>query len=157
MVFNEKIVDPAELRHVEGKIELYWVYTSGEAGDAFFKKLKDEGKFIAARCKKCGHVYFPPRIYCEFDFGETEFVEVSGKGCVKAFAVANYDTYEKKLEKPEIYAIIEMDGTDGSIVHLLGEVEPEDVEVGMKVEPVLKPKEEREGRITDILYFKPVS
>jgi hypothetical protein len=151
----EKIVNPKELREWEGRIELYWVYTSGKAGDEFFKKLK-EGKFIAARCRKCGRTYFPPRIYCEFDFSDTEFVEISVEGCVRAFTVARLDVYEKPMENPEIYAIIDMDGTDGCLIHLLGEVDPEDVEVGMKVKPVLKPKNEREGAITDILYFKPV-
>lgn len=155
MVFNEKIVDPGELRHVEGKIELYWIYTSGEAGDRFFKALKDEGKFLAAKCTCCGKTYFPPRIYCEYDFSETEFVEISGEGCVRAFTVATLDINEEPLENPEIYAIIDLDGTDGSIIHLLGEVDAEDVCAGMKVKPVLKSKEEREGRITDILYFKP--
>ncbi len=154
-MFNEKIVDPAELRHWGGKIELYWIYTSGEAGDRFFKALKDEDKFIAAKCKKCGKVYFPPRMYCEFDFSETEYIEVSGEGSVRAFTVARLDKDEKPLEKPEIYAIIDMDGTDGCMVHLLGEVEAEDVYIGMKVKPVLKEKAEREGKITDILYFKP--
>ncbi len=157
MVFNEKIVDPAELRHVSGKIELYWIYTSGEAGDIFFKKLRDEGKFIATKCKRCGRVFFPPRIYCEFDFSEAEYVEIDGKGCVLAFSVVNYDSDGNKLENPEIYALIGMDGTDGKIIHLLGEVEPENIEIGMEVEPVLKPKDEREGKVTDILYFKPVS
>jgi hypothetical protein len=154
-MFNEKIIDPAELRHWGGKIELYWIYTSGEAGDRFFKALKDEDKFIAAKCKKCGKVFFPPRMYCEFDFSETEYVEVSGEGCVRAFTVAKLDKNEKPLEKPEIYAIIDIDGTDGCMIHLLREVEPEEVQIGMKVKPVLKDKAEREGKITDILYFKP--
>ncbi len=156
MVFNEKIVDAGELKHIEGKIELYWIYTSGEAGDRFFKALKDEGKFLAAKCTCCGKTYFPPRIYCEYDFSETEFVEISGEGCVRAFAVATLDNNEESLKNPEIYAIIDMDGTDGCIIHLLGEMDAEDIRVGMKVKPVLKSKEEREGRITDILYFKPV-
>ena len=151
----EKIVDPKELRHWDGRIELYWVYTSGAAGDAFFKKLKEEGKLIAAKCKKCGKVYFPPRIYCEFDFNETEFVEISGEGKVIAFTVAKLDVYENPMD-PEIYAVIELDGTDGRIIHLLGEVKPEDIYIGMRVKPVLKKKEEREGRISDILYYKPV-
>ncbi len=151
---KEKIVNPKELKHWDGRIELYWVYTSGKAGDEFFKKLK-EGKFIAAKCKKCGRRYFPPRIYCEYDFSETEFYEVSGEGCVRAFAVATIDTKDQRLEKPEIYAIIDIDGTDGCLIHLLGEVEPENVCVGMRVKPVLKPAEEREGTINDILYFKP--
>lgn len=155
MTFNEKIVNVRELKHVEGKIELYWIYTSGEAGDKFFKALKDEGKFLASKCSYCGKTYFPPRIYCEYDFGETEFIEISGEGRVRAFAVATLDSYEKPLENPEIYAIIDLDDTDGCIVHLLGEVEIKEVFIGMRVKPVLKPKEDREGRITDILYFKP--
>ena len=149
----EKIVNPKELRDWEGGIELYWIYTSGKAGDEFFKKLRDEGKFIAAKCTKCGKVYFPPRIYCEFDFGETEFVEISGEGTVRAFTVARIDVYEEPMDE-EIYAIIDLDGTDGCIIHLLGEVDPGSVHVGMKVKPVLK--EERDGKITDILYFKPI-
>ena len=41
-------------------------------------------------------------------------------------------------------------------MHMLGEVDPEDVHVGMKVKAVWKPREERTGAITDILYFKPL-
>ena len=153
MVFNEKIVNPAELRHWEGKIELYWIYTSGKAGDEFFKALKED-RFIAAKCKKCGKVYFPPRIYCEYDFSETEYVDISGEGTVRAFTVARLDKDEKPLEKPEIYAIIDLDGTDGCIIHLL-DANPEEVYIGMKVKPVLKDKSEREGKITDIVCYKP--
>jgi hypothetical protein len=153
-MFNEKIVDPSELRHWGGKIELYWIYTSGEAGDKFFKTLKEEGKFIATKCKKCGRVYFPPRMYCEYDFSETDYQEISGKGCVRAYTIARLDREEKPMEKPEIYAVIDLEGTDGCIIHLLG-VDEESVEIGMEVEPVLKDKSERKGDINDILYFKP--
>ncbi len=151
----EKIVNPKELREWEGAIELYWIYTSGKAGDEFFKRLRDEGKFIAAKCRKCGKAYFPPRMYCEFDFSETDFVEISGEGTVRAFTVARIDVYEEPMDE-EIYAIIDLDGTDGCIIHMLGEVDPDSVHVGMRVKPVLKAKEEREGKITDILYFKPL-
>jgi uncharacterized OB-fold protein len=41
-------------------------------------------------------------------------------------------------------------------MHLLGEVDPQQVEIGMKVQAVWKPAEEREGSILDIKYFKPV-
>ncbi|MCS7122039.1 MAG: Zn-ribbon domain-containing OB-fold protein [Archaeoglobaceae archaeon] len=152
----EKITDPEKLRHWGGKIELYWVYTSGKAGDLFFKKLKADGKFLAAKCKKCCWIYFPPRIYCPKDFSETEYLEVSGEGRVRAFTVARLDPYEKELKKPEIYALIDIDGTNGSIIHLLGEVNAEEVSIGMRVKPVLKPKEQMLGDLTDILYFKPI-
>ena len=42
------------------------------------------------------------------------------------------------------------------IMHLLGEVDPKAVHVGMKVQAVWKPPEQRAGQITDILYWKPL-
>jgi len=55
-------------------------------------------------------------------------------------------------------AVIEIDGASKGmgIMHLLGEVEPGDIKIGMKVKAVWKPEEEREGSITDIIYFKPL-
>jgi len=41
------------------------------------------------------------------------------------------------------------------MLHLLGEVSPEEVAVGMKVKAVWKPQGERQGAITDIRYFRP--
>ena len=57
-----------------------------------------------------------------------------------------------------IPAVIEIEGASKGmgIMHLLGEVDPDEVKMGMKVKAVWKPAEEREGAITDILYFKPV-
>jgi uncharacterized OB-fold protein len=61
-------------------------------------------------------------------------------------------------DEPEIPAVIDIDGTQPAvgIMHLLGEVDPKAVEIGMKVQAVWKPAEEREGSILDIKYFKPV-
>ena len=41
-------------------------------------------------------------------------------------------------------------------MHMLGEVDPKEVHIGMNVKAVWKPPEAREGSVTDILYFKPV-
>jgi hypothetical protein len=41
-------------------------------------------------------------------------------------------------------------------MHKLGEVEPDEVKIGMRVQAVWKPEGDREGSITDILYFKPI-
>jgi uncharacterized OB-fold protein len=45
---------------------------------------------------------------------------------------------------------------DGGLIHRLGEVEPDNVEIGMDVEAVFKDPSERVGSILDIDYFKPV-
>jgi uncharacterized OB-fold protein len=38
---------------------------------------------------------------------------------------------------------------------MLGEVAPDDVRIGMEVEAVWKPLEDRTGSILDIAYFRP--
>ena len=64
---------------------------------------------------------------------------------------------EKKRGK--IVSISSLAGTKASpgmgILHLLGEVRPADVKIGMKVEAVWRPKRERKGAVTDIAYFRP--
>jgi uncharacterized OB-fold protein len=40
-------------------------------------------------------------------------------------------------------------------MHKLGEVDPKKVTIGMTVKAVWKPEIDRQGAITDILYFKP--
>ncbi len=54
--------------------------------------------------------------------------------------------------------VVELDGaTKGmGLLHLLGEVKPADVKIGMKVRAVWKPARERKGDITDIRYFRPM-
>ena len=66
------------------------------------------------------------------------------------------DEHGEKLEKPVIYAFIKFEGKFGGLIHRLGEVKPEEVEIGMPVEAVFKPQPERTGTINDIKYFRPV-
>jgi uncharacterized OB-fold protein len=44
---------------------------------------------------------------------------------------------------------------DGGIIQRLGEVDIQDISIGMKVAAVLKPPIERTGSILDISYFRP--
>ena len=53
--------------------------------------------------------------------------------------------------------MMKINGTIGGLVHKIGEANPKDLEIGIQVEAVFKPKEEREGSINDIKHFKPVT
>jgi len=53
-------------------------------------------------------------------------------------------------------ATVQIDGTQGYLIHWLGEVDFEKVYIGMSVEAVFKTKKDREGNILDIKYFKPI-
>jgi hypothetical protein len=86
------------------------------------------------------------------------WVHLPDTGTVNTFSLC-YVTWDMQyLEEPQIPAVIDIDGTRPSvgIMHMLGEVKPDDVKIGMKVQAVWKPAEEREGSILDIKYFKPV-
>jgi hypothetical protein len=135
-------------------MEATYVYTSGVAGDTFFNGLK-KGKILATRCPRCNRVYLPPRLYCEACFCElNEWMEIPNKGTVETYTIMHVDIEENPLDPPEIRAFVAMEGTDGGLVHKLN-VSPNAVKIGMPVKAVFKKEKEREGRITDILYFEP--
>ncbi len=153
----ERIEKATETRHWLGDMEAdHYYYSAGIAGEKFFTALRDDGKILGAHCPTCHLTYVPPRIYCERCFAElTEYKDVGTRGRVVAFTIAHYDKAGNRLEPPESFALISFGPCVTPLLHRLGEVEPERICVGMEVEMVLKPK--REGKITDILYFKPIS
>ena len=140
----------------EGEISIPYNYSIGVAGSRFFTELRDNGKFVATKCKKCGYVMVPPRIFCEECFtDDVEWVEVSDSGVIQTFAVSYMSTGGKRLKEPWMLAIVKLDKSDGGLFVCLDEVKSDDVKIGMRVKAVLKPKEQREGIINDIKYFKP--
>lgn len=139
-----------------GNMEADYIYTTGIAGDIFFKNLRDKGKLSATQCPKCNITYLPPRMYCEHCFEELQsWKELEPRGTVETFTVAHLDEKNKKLKKPRVWAFVKIDGSDGGIIHNLGGVDPKDIKIGMKVEAVLRPQKERKGEIMDILSFRP--
>lgn len=118
-----------------------------------------EGYLLGSTCRHCRRTVIPPRTVCEWCFRPMDgFVPLQDTGTVNTFSLC-YVTWDmKRVKVPEIAAVIEIDGASPlhGIMHRLGEVEPGEVRVGMRVQAVWKPPEEREGAITDILYFKPI-
>lgn len=140
----------------EPKCQYAW--DAGVAIGRYLAELK-KGQLIGRQCHKCRRIMIPPRMFCEHCFRPTdEWVYLQDTGTVITFSLC-YVTWDmQRLETPIIPAVIAIDGASRGmgIMHLLGEVEPEQVAVGMKVQAVWKPAEEREGSILDIKYFKPL-
>jgi len=131
-------------------------YTFGLGGERFFRAIKDEGKILGTHCPKCERTYVPATIYCERCLGKLdEWVDVGSTGAVHTYTLL-YENYDgSPREEPEIIAFVSLG--DGGIVHRLGEIDPEEVEIGLEVEVVFKPKSERQGSILDIVHFRPVA
>lgn len=153
----EKLSDPREIRHWPGHMETDYIYTLGITGERFFQEIKKNGKIMGAKCKQCGIVYVPPRMYCERCFEKLqEWVNVGNRGKVHTYTVAYINLDGSKLKEPTIYAMIKINDAEGGLIHKLEGIDPERVQIGMKVEAVFKPKEKREGSINDIKHFKPI-
>lgn len=147
---------------VEDKPVARYKWSAGVAMSRFLEELK-RGKIIARKCNKCGTIYVPPRMFCTNCFRPTdEWVYVKDTGRVNTAVVSYIGADRGRLGEPTVIAVIEIDGASPGMgfLHKLKGVSPEDVKnmkvFGMKVKAVWKPEEEREGAITDIMYFEPI-
>jgi uncharacterized OB-fold protein len=135
-----------------------YAWDTGVAIGKYLEGLK-QGIILGVECDKCHRKMVPPRAFCEWCFKPIDnWIVLSDTGTVNTFSLC-YVTWDvKRIEEPQIPAVIEIDGADKGmgILHLLGEVNPKDVFIGMRVKAVFKPEKEREGAITDILYWKPL-
>jgi uncharacterized OB-fold protein len=139
--------------------ELKYSWSSGKAISRFLEGLRD-GELWGRKCAGCGRTMVPPRMYCEQCFRPTdEWVRLRDTGTVVTYSVShvNADASRREGEAPILVAVIEIDGASPmmGMLHLLGEVSPDQLAVGLKVEAVWRPRAEREGAITDIVYFRP--
>ncbi len=135
-----------------------YAWDTGIAIGEYLSALK-KGIILGAYCSTCRKTVVPPRVVCEWCFRPiSTYVPLKDTGTVMTFSLC-YVTWDvKRIEIPEIPAVIEIDGASPlhGILHKLAEVRPEDVRIGMRVQAVWKPASERNGDITDILYFKPI-
>ena len=137
---------------------IQYAWDTGQAIGRYLEELKN-GRLIARRCNNCQRIMIPPRMFCERCFGPThDWVVVKDTGTVNTFSLSYVSWDVRRLKKPEIPAVIEIDGasTGMGIMHVLGNVNPKSVRIGMKVRAVWKPTKQRTGSITDIAYFEPI-
>jgi uncharacterized OB-fold protein len=156
MALIERFQKTNDVTFWEGQIPMSYIYTVGRAGEKFFQELR-QGRIFGARCKSCNLTYVPPRIYCEKCFARLEdsYLDVGTRGTVETFTVC-YEKFDgSRKETPSLLAVIRIDGTDGGLVHYLGEVDPGQVVIGLPVEAVFQPTDDRLGGVLDIKYFRP--
>jgi len=138
----------------DGQIQINYRWSVGQAGERFFTELRDHKRIMGARCRKCSRIMVPPRIFCEECFvQDMEWVEVEPKGTLVTFGDSYFSTDGKRLKDPWMLGIVRFNGSDGGLIHFIGEARPEDLKIGMPMEVVFNDK--REGNIFDIKYFRP--
>jgi hypothetical protein len=152
---SEEDILEGKVLSIHDKLDGRYAWDTGIAICQYLAGLK-EGLILGAYCATCRKTVVPPRLVCEWCFRPmSRYVPLQDTGTVNTFSLC-YVTWDvKRIKKPEIPAVIEIDGASPlhGILHKLGDVDPAEVHVGMRVKAVWKPPEERQGAITDILFF----
>lgn len=157
---SAKDISSGKIFLTEDSLDCTYAWDTGVAVNRYLEELK-KGKIIATRCRKCKRIMLPPRLFCELCFipcSDWQYVQDSGIVNTYSICYVHWDASRiGKDEKPHLPAVIEIDGAAPGmgIMHILGEVEPQDIKIGMRVKAVWRPEAERSGSITDIKYFKP--
>ena len=148
----------AELEPVIHSRTRLWKYRhyAGPVRSKFLVELRDNKRIMGTKCPVCNRVYLPARPTCFVCFCQLdEWVEVSDKGTLITYTVVYQPEPAHPMDVPFVYGIIKLDGADTGIAHMVSEVDPKDLRIGMRLEAVFT--EERQGSILDIKYFKPLS
>lgn len=156
---SEKDFSEGKILYNYDELNGNFAWDSGIAIGRYLASLK-QGVILGSHCSTCNKTVVPPRVVCEWCFRPmSEYIPLQDTGTVNTFSLC-YVTWDvKRIKEPEIPAVIEIDGASllHGIMHMLSEVDPGSVNIGMRVQAVWKPEEERQGSITDILYFKPIN
>ena len=142
---------------LEGGIHMPYSWTVGRVGSRFFAELRDKGRIMASPCSKCKDVWVPPRLRCPVCFheiGEKDWVEVGPKGTLRYFTIVRYEHDAQPIKPPFAYGVIDLDGTTRGMTHLIQSEKMDDLECGMRLQPVMT--FDPQGSILDIEYFEPV-
>ena len=166
----EKTVTPLKKKDLGKKVvttawepALEYEWDNGPALSRYLAELKN-GRIIGKRCRKCGRIQLPPRMFCESCWVPTdEWVYVKDTGVINTFCISHVDWKAGRLDikggtRPFTPAVIEIDGASKGegILHMIEGIAPKQIKIGMKVKAVWKPADKREGSITDIVCFKPI-
>lgn len=148
--------DTSDSYTINGKLALPYSYFAGRVGSTFITTLRDKKKIMGVRCDTCGKVFVPPRQTCEkcLEDIRDKWVDLGDTGEVVNFTVVRYSDGHLPRKAPYALAMIQLDGADTPLVHILDGIDFDKIEIGMRVKAVFA--EETTNTILDINHFEPV-
>jgi len=131
----------------------FWV---GQYLDKFFDNLENK-KIVGNKCPKCDDVFVPPRKIC----GkcnvviplDQNWVELPDTGTLVNYTITPYRVNDRTHRKAKDFLIgmVQIEGSNTSIIYRLLNLEPSEVEIGMKVK--IEWAEKTKGNPSDIKGF----
>ena len=142
-----------ELRTSETKLEFPYSRTLGPVVGPFLAGLR-EGRLLGIKGRD-GRVLVPPVGY-DPETGEdlgADLVEVGPGGTVKAWTWVADPSPKHPLARPFAFALVQPDGADTAMVHVVDAGSPDKMATGMKVTPRYRKKPH--GLVTDLEAWEP--
>ena len=126
--------------------------TLGPILTQFFTGLRD-GRLLGIRAAD-GRVVVPPQEYDPVTGASlSEMVEVRDSGVVKTWSWVAQPREKHPLDRPFAWALIQLDGADTAMLHVVEAASMDAMHTGMRVKATWAP--ERVGYMTDIVSFHP--
>ena len=142
---------PEDLLRAPLVIEYGFQRTTGPVVGAFLTGLRD-GRVLGIR-DTTGRVVCPPTEYDPSTGAPlSEMVEVGETGTITSWSWVEQVREGQPLDRPHALALIQLDGADTSMVHVVDAPSAEAVSTGARVR--IRWAEERSGLITDIACFE---
>ena len=154
-----------ELIYLDMTMKVPYEWRTGETMGEFFRELKENGIMYANQCPTCGRAFCLPKTVCTRDHSRcterSKWIPVGPKGTLVTFFMAEQSfllpTTGEMLKIPFAVGVVLLDGAAVTLQHQLEETDTEKIKPFMRVEAVIKPKEERKGNIYDIVHFKTIT
>ncbi len=156
VVLPPSIAAAEPVRSVRTPARLDYDFTAGRATSTFLRGIL-EHKLLGEACPICHKVYVPSRGACPSHGVPTEgIVELPDRGVIVSYCVVNVAFYGSVMELPYVSALIQLEGADMFLMHLIQEADVAAIRVGQWVEAVWVDDADLQPTLESIRYFKPL-
>lgn len=147
---NDAVAD-GDLLHAPLVIEYGFMRTTGPVIGAFLTALRDQ-RVLGIRGAD-GRVVCPPVEYDpQTGAPLTEMVEVGTEGTITSWSWVEQVREGQPLQQPHALALVQLDGADTAMLHVVDAPGPDAVSTGARVR--IRWADERQGLIDDIACFE---
>jgi len=104
----------------------------------YFREIPQRYRLEAGKCKKCGQVYFPPRLICpECKSKQFEMIKLNPEGKLLTYTIIRVASDKFSIQAPYAVGIVELN--DGvKLTSQIADVDFDKIKIGMKLKLVFR-------------------
>lgn len=157
-----------DLISVPCRLTLTWREPAGLFVNRMFLAMRDKEELWAVKCHSCNRILFPPEIVCgmckiRIEDKEENWIKLGNEGTLVQFyqvtGSREIDPSTGWHPKGQTFNPIGLIRPDGGnewtiLAHILEETDTAKLSLGIRIKAVWKPREERQGLMSDIKFWR---